>query len=831
MAVLLLQLAGWAPWSGLDGAIFDRLLRMRLAARAESRVVIVDIDDNTLSATGQWPWPRYRVAALIKAIASARPRAIGLDILFPEPDRTSLSTLRESFRREFGLELGFSGVPPGMEDNDGYLGAVLAASQTIGSIYFPPDLRDVGPPCPLAPLSIGGARSAIVPPEGRSVLCNTFPVHSGLAGHGFINTITDPDGSLRRQPLLYAYEGQWYPSLSLAVLMRVAGADAVEVGNDAFGPVLNLGALAVPVDRQGTALLRFRVAGHAQQRLSALDILREEYSPLDLAGRIVLVGSSAVGLGDRHRTAVAPDLSGAEVHAVLIDDVLERIYYREPSWQEVFVAGVTLVWGLATALMFARLPALQATSGVVGLVSVLVGLGVGTFAGAGVVLDFLSPVAAVVVEAGVLSFLSYRRQERIAAISRRAREAAEAASRAKSEFLARMSHEIRTPLHGMLSAAELLLRGGLDAAQREYAEIIRGSGRTLLAMLDDLLDLSKIEAGKLELESTEFELRDVIAAAIGLFRAQALSRNLALHWEVEPSVPRRLHGDPGALRQVLANLLGNAVKFTLRGGVALEVSLDQEMPEAVTLRFTVSDTGIGVPADCRDRIFSPFEQADGSTTRKYGGTGLGLTISKKLAGLMGGECGVDSEEGQGARFWFTAVFGRTDENRQNGQAPRGLAVAAAPTGQGEQPPGAVGSAAEPAAGGIAPVPRDPYRILVADDSPINRKLLLAILKKLGYSADAVGDGEACLRALGEQRYDLVLMDCLMPEMDGYQATRLIRAEKSGAFDPGIPVIALTASSAAGDRDKYVTAGMDDFLAKPVDIELLSRMLESRLPAK
>lgn len=826
---LLLRLVDSVPWTGLDGAIFDHLVRVRLAARAESHVVIVDIDENTLSAAGQWPWPRYRVATLIKAIASAKPRAIGLDILFPEPDRTSLSTLRDSFRREFGLELGFSGVPPGMEDNDGYLGAVLAASGTVGSIYFPPDLRDTGPRCALAPLAISGARQAIVPPEGKSVLCNTFPVHSGLAGHGFINTATDPDGRLRRQPLLHAYEGQWYPSLSLALLMRVAGADAVEVGADAFGPVLKLGHLTVPVDRQGVALLRFQTAGHAHQRVSALDILREAYSPETLAGRTVLVGSSALGLGDLHRTAVAPDLSGAEAHAVLIDGSLSGAYYREPSWQEAFVLGTTLASGLVTALLFALLPALRATLGVVALVSALVGLGVGTFTGAGVALDFASPVMTVVVEAGVLSFLLYRRQERIAAASRRAREAAEAASRAKSDFLARMSHEIRTPLHGMLSAVELLLHGALEAGQREYAEIIRGSGRTLLAMLDDILDLSKIEAGKLELKPAEFQLREVVDAAIGLFRAQALSRGLELHCYVESAVPDWVKGDHGALRQILANLVGNAVKFTARGEVALRVSLEQETPEAATLRFTVTDTGIGIPAECKDRIFSPFEQADGSTTRKYGGTGLGLAISRKLATLMGGECGVDSEDGQGSRFWFTAVFGKTHGFLRNGQALSGSAGAVDPVSQPEPQAGAW--APGPAMGGIPPVSMRPWRVLVADDSPVNRKLLLAILERLGFAADTVGDGRACLRALGERRYHLVLMDCLMPEMDGYETTRLIRAGKAGACDPTIPVIALTASAVAGDQEKFALAGMDDHLTKPVDIESLGQMLESRLPAR
>ncbi|MDD2767090.1 MAG: CHASE2 domain-containing protein [Methylococcus sp.] len=921
----LLQLAGWAPGAQLDAFVFDRLVRLYADAKAPDHAAVVDIDDNALSAVGQWPWPRYRIAALVKAIDTARPRAIGIDILFPEPDRTSLSTLRESFRREFGLELAFSGVPPGLEDNDGYLGSVLAATGALGSIFFYSDLRNAaGPPCPLVPLRMRGVPDALSPYEGKGVLCNTPEVQRGLTAQGFVNTHTDADGRLRRLAMLYGYEGQIYPSLSLALLMRVAGTDTVEVGSDVFGPVLKVGEFAVPVDERGAALLRFRAPA---RRISALDMLRDDYESQALAGRIVLVGSTAVGLADRHRTAIAPDLSGAEAHAALLDGILDGLSYREPIWQPAFSLGAILAAGFAAALLFARLPALQATLGALLIGAALAALSLGLFASAGVVLSLGAPVLTLAVESGVLSFLLYRRHERMAAASRRAREAAEAASRAKSEFLARMSHEIRTPLHGMLSAADLLFLRADDARQKEYADIVRGSGRTLLAMLNDILDLSKIEAGRLELEILDFDLREVVDALALLFGVQAQAKDLDLICHLEPEVPSCLRGDPGCLRQVLSNLIGNAIKFTPQGRIVVRVSVAQADEDSVRLHFSVSDTGIGIPPERMEQIFAPFVQADGATNREYGGTGLGLAISRRLVGLMDGECGVASA--CGSQFWFNAVFGRVagatglSEALAGWPGRRFLVAGGSPAQQEyladwlrswqcrcdsaagpEEVPARVGEAAnagdpyhavlldlpaadfgrwlcrwseaapelmsgagrwiallgavddiqirrlqavgidaclskpvtqfrlhdclslrEPAVVAAAVEARRPYRILVVDDRAINRKLLLAVLDRLGYPADAVADGQACIGALRERRYDLVLMDCLMPAMDGYETTRRIRAEMAS---PRIPIIALTANAVSGDQDKCLAAGMDGYLAKPVDIEQLRLALLSHL---
>lgn len=925
----LLQFVGWAPGAQLDAFVFDRLVRLYADAKAPDHAAVVDIDDNALSAVGQWPWPRYRIAALVKAIDAARPRAIGLDILFPEPDRTSLSTLKESFRREFGLELGFSGVPLGLEDNDGYLGSVLAATGALGSIFFYSDLRNAAdPPCALVPLRMRGALDTLSPYEGKGLLCNTPEVQQGLTAQGFVNTHADADGRLRRLPMLYGYEGQTYPSLSLALLMRATGTDMVEVGSDVFGPVLKVGEFAVPVDARGAALLRF---GAPARRISALDVLREDYEPQALAGRIVLVGSTAVGLADRHRTAVAPDLSGAEAHAALLDGILDGVSYREPVWQPVFSLGGILAAGFTAALLFARLPALQATLGALLIGGALAALSLGLFAGAGVVLSVGAPVLTLAVESGVLSFLLYRRHERVAAASRRAREAAEAASRAKSEFLARMSHEIRTPLHGMLSAADLLFLRADDARQKEYADIVRGSGRTLLAMLNDILDLSKIEAGRLELEILDFDLREVVDALALLFGVQAQAKDLDLICHLETEVPSRLRGDPGCLRQVLSNLIGNAIKFTPEGRIVVRVSVTQVDEDSVSLHFSVSDTGIGIPPERMEQIFAPFVQAGGATNREYGGTGLGLAISRRLVGLMDGECGVSSASGGGSRFWFNAVFGKVADAAGLGEMLAGwpgrrILVAGGSRVQQEyladwlrswqcrcdsaagpeEVPARVGDAAtagDPyhavlldlpaadfgpwlcrwseavpelmsgagrwiallgavddiqirrlqavgidaclskpvtqfrlhdclsmpefaaAAAAAAVEARRPYRILLVDDRAINRKLLLAVLDRLGYPADAVADGQGCIGALRERHYDLVLMDCLMPAMDGYETTRQIRAEMTG---PRIPIIALTANAASGDQEKCLAAGMDGYLAKPVDIDQLRRVLLSHL---
>jgi len=382
---------------------------------------------------------------------------------------------------------------------------------------------------------------------------------------------------------------------------------------------------------------------------------------------------------------------------------------------------------------------------------------------------------------------------------------ADAATRAKSNFLANMSHEIRTPLNAVLGMAELALLETDEDKRERYLHRIMEAGNSLLTVINDILDFSKIEARKLTLESLNFDLRQVLESVMDIHRLQTSAKSLAFDLHVDEEVPAVLVGDPSRLKQVLINLISNAVKFTERGGITVSVSLSGDAGRkdgGVVLEFAVADTGIGIPADKQLDVFESFLQADETITRKHGGTGLGLAICKLLVELMNGRMHLSSTEGEGSTFSFTARFAIGDP-------------AALPKPAPDAPPPAVGH----------------LRVLLADDNALNRFLAKALLEQHGHDVTTVENGAQALEAVREHSFDLALMDVQMPVMDGITATRAIRDPNSGVLDPKLPIVAITAHALKGDRERFIEAGMNDYISKPVSMDAfyaaISRVMEGR----
>jgi PAS domain S-box-containing protein len=393
-------------------------------------------------------------------------------------------------------------------------------------------------------------------------------------------------------------------------------------------------------------------------------------------------------------------------------------------------------------------------------------------------------------------------QQRVQMELQRARDAALESTKAKSQFLANMSHEIRTPMNGVIGMASLLAQTKLDSEQKDYVDTMAHSGEALMALMNDILDFTRIDSNKLTLSSEEFLLKPLIDDILQLLRLKAQKKKLSLDFTIADDTPHVIIGDPLRLRQVLLNLIDNAIKFTEQGSVHLTIEPLREPPNTPLLRFTVTDSGIGIPAEEQDEVFESFSQVDSSTSRKFGGAGLGLAISKRLVEMMGGSISIVSTLGKGSSFTFTVglVMGSEDT----------------PT---EKPP--TSSPSPPPAG---------TRILVAEDNAANRKVLGAMLRRAGYESDIVSNGDQALAALEKNvHYAAMLLDCHMPSLDGYETARRIRSAESA--EQHLPIIAVTANAMAGEREKALASGMDDYLVKPVRIEQLRDVLAKWRAAK
>ncbi|RZJ09588.1 MAG: CHASE2 domain-containing protein [Rubrivivax sp.] len=765
----LLTLAG--VQQRIDRTLGDLFIRSAAPAPGSPGSVIVDIDDVSMRTLreplGDWPYSREVHALMLDYLRQAGARLIVIDIVLAGP--------REGDAR---LAQALAGSPPVV-----LAAAGLAASQRAAVELAPPSAAEEAALQRVGGASAGWAWAGLTLPSDALL--------QGLGTRGSLGVISvplDDDGLLRRVPLLHQAQGRALPSLALAARLRADGATSWRVE----GGELIAGNRRWPVDEEARLRLRLPLDGGDLPRVSWERLMRAALGEVDdaelarqLAGRSVFVGSSAFFADE----VMVPEgrLSGAALNAALYEALGAD---PAPLLQERGAA----VWALDALLLALAVLPLLLRHQVLAAGAAVVGLGVATWAG--VMNGILpTPAPACYLLALALAFIAIEHERRAEARAReltRERELAEERSRAKTDLLAQVSHEMRTPMNAVLGFSDILARSPLKPEQAHYVEVLGHAGRQVFALINDLLDNARIESGRLALATHPFNLVDLVELQLELLRERAQGQGLWLRVFARTEAAGWVLGDSQRVAQVVTNLIGNAIKFTRQGGVTVELSRN----EAGLAIIRVQDTGIGIAPEQLERIFQPFAQADASIAREFGGTGLGLAITRSLARLMGGDVSVESRPGEGSCFEAVLDLPDTPPPRQDLGDLR----------------------AE------RPAPSRTLSLLLAEDNDVNVLVIEGMLAPLGHRITRVRDGAEALTALRADRFDLVLMDMMMPVLDGLTATRQWRAIEAAEGRERVPIVALTANVFDTDVQQSLAAGCDAHLAKPLSLAALLQAL-------